>query len=194
MYEYIQGILKRSTPNEVVIDIYGIGYKIYIPLSTYNNLPEIGEKLLLYISPVIKEDSHTLFGFLDEGQRDLFDKIKTVSGIGPKTALALMGYLDISEFQRAVLEEDTLSISKVPGIGKKTAERLIMEMRDKLPEEKLLENRKNSTSSHIFDAINALVHLGYNHAKARKIIRDIANEDSDEKDVGKLVSLALKRF
>ena len=196
MIEYIKGILTESTPLKTVVEVNGIGYKIFTPLSNYSKLPAIGEKVCLFISVVIREDSHKHFGFLTSAERDLFETLIEVSGIGPKTGLALLGHLDATDLQIAISQSDLTSICKVPGIGKKTAERLIVEMRDRI--------QKNSTSIPISsssktepslagDALRALINLGYQPLQAQKAIRSVIDEDEGS-DLGKVITLALRKL
>ena len=133
MYEYLNGTLKEKLPEYIVVDVNGLGYRCLVPLSTFSQLPEMDKNIFLYISFIVREDAQILYGFLSKHERDLFEMLITVSGIGPKTALALVGHLELPAFQTAVHEENIGMISKVPGIGKKTAGRLIMEMKDKVP-------------------------------------------------------------
>src|SRR5258708_4277677 len=123
MYESIQGILKEKEPIKAVVEAGGIGYRLAIPLSTYTRLPACETPLKLYLSQVVREDAHTLYAFLLKEERDLFEVLITLSGIGPKTALAIIGHMEMGAFQRAIASADTRLLSKIPGIGKKTAER-----------------------------------------------------------------------
>ena len=133
MIAFIKGKLAHASPASVIVDAGGIGYKIFIPANLYNALPQIGSEVLLQTSFVVRELSQTLYGFLSAHDRDVFEALMGVTGIGPKTALAVIGHLSVHDLQRAIAGHDIMTISKVPGIGKKTAERLIIEMRDKLP-------------------------------------------------------------
>lgn len=198
MYDYLTGTLKSITPSKIIVDINGIGYKIHIPLSAYCSLPQISSTVTLYTSLIIKEDSHTLYGFLSISERDLFETVITVSGIGPKTGLTLIGHLEINHFHSAISSSNIKLISKVPGIGKKTAERLIIEMRDKIKSIKTLSmpniKIENIESSNISDALSALLNLGYNHLQAQKAINKAIEENKDKADTGKLISIALKNL
>ena len=196
MYEFIKGTLVEISPIKIIIETNNIGYKILIPISSYSNLPHLNSEIMCYTSLVIKEDSHTIYGFLSKKERDLFEILITISGIGPKTALALIGHLDISLFSNAIKNANTRLISKVPGIGKKTAERLIIEIRDKIKifEKDLSEDTYSQEDTLISDAIGALINLGYNHLQAQKVIKKTLEENKDEKDVGKLIGIALKKI
>ena len=178
MFEYIKGILVSLTPHQAVVDVGGIGYLLYIPLSAFSAMPPMGEETLFYISSIIREDSHKNFGFLTSEERDLFEKIGGVSGIGPKTALALIGHLDSSALETAITTANTTILSKIPGIGKKTAERLIVELRDKvlkgLRKAPLPHTQKQEISEEdqmVNDALSALMNLGYNSLQAQQAIK-----------------------
>ena len=175
MYEYLNGILTEKLPEATIIDVSRIGYRCKTPLSTFSELPEVGKKVKLYISFIVREDSQTLYGFYSKHERDLFQLINTVSGIGPKTALALVGHLGLPAFNTAIQNDSINTISKVPGIGKKTATRLIVEMKDKLG---FLEKMKtdadlDDVDTLSLDAINALINLGYHPNQAKKAVQKV---------------------
>lgn len=194
MLEYIKGVLTESSPYKATVEIQGIGYGLFIPLNAYPKLPAFGQMITFYLSTVIREDSHKTFGFLTRVERDLFEKLHDVSGIGPKTALALIGHLEISELQLAIAQADITTISKVPGIGKKTAERLVVDLRDKLKSfsDILSLNTINESKGVISDAINALIHLGYNSSQAQKAINIALKNSGKEPPLSELITLALR--
>jgi Holliday junction DNA helicase RuvA len=194
MFEYIKGKLVEITPTKITIEANNIGYNIFIPLSVFSHLPEKNSEILCYTFLVVKEDSHTLYGFLEKCEKELFKLLITISGIGPKIALLIIGNIEFNNFQRALKTSDIDLICRVPGIGKKTAERLIIELRDKIKTLGGDFSVSKSESSHIFDAVNALINLGYNHTQAQKVIKKTAEKYKDEKDVGRLISLALKNL
>ena len=197
MIEYIKGVLVESTPLKTVVETGGIGYCIFIPLSNYSKLPNIGERVQLFISTIIREDSHKQYGFLTTSERDLFETLIEVSGIGPKTALALLGHLEATDLQIAISQSDVGSICKVPGIGKKTAERLIVEMRDRFQKTASLPtfvSLSKTDSSVAKDALSALVNLGYQPLLAQKAIKLALEEKGQEEDLGKLITLALRKL
>ena len=148
-----------------------MGYSILIPLNNYSKLPQTGSEIFFYILPVIREDAHTLFGFLTCGERELFKKLNDVSGIGPKTALALIGHMEASDLQIAISQGNLTLLCKVPGIGKKTAERLIVDLRDAIKKTSLADIKGASPLTS--DALNALVNLGYNPLHAQKAIQEV---------------------
>ena len=132
MYDFIQGTLKASHPTHIVLENNGIGYHIYTPISLFHTMPDLEESLTLYTHFVVREDSMRLFGFLTEAERHLFIMLSDVSGIGPKTALSIIGHMNIDKLGQAVNHADIKALSSIPGIGKITAERLVLEMKDKL--------------------------------------------------------------
>ncbi len=198
MYESIKGTLKEKDPLKAIIETNGIGFRLSIPLSTYTRLPSLEAHVHLHLSHVVREDAHTLYAFIDKEERDLFETLITLSGVGPKTALAIIGHIDIGAFQRAVAAADVRILSKIPGIGKKTAERLVIEMRDKL---KGLSKKGKGAAAAISvgdtllsDALNALIHLGYNPLEAQKAVQSALQEKKDETDLGNLITLALQKI
>lgn len=197
MYESIQGVLKDKDPLRAIVEAGGIGYRLSIPLSTYTRLPALETPVRLYLSHVVREDAHTLYAFLHKEERDLFETLTTISGIGPKTAAGIIGHMEIGAFQRAVAASDVKLLSKIPGIGKKTAERLVIEMRDKF---KGSSGKKGMTialshaDSLIGDAMNALLNLGYNPMEAQKAVEAAMKERKEETDLGRLISAALQKI
>lgn len=200
MFAYIKGVLIQSSPTSVVIETYGIGYKMFIPVSAFSQLPQIGASLTLHTAFIVRELSQTLYGFFSIEERDFFEALLGVTGIGPKIALALIGHLSIQELGHAISNGDTPSLCRVPGIGQKGAERLIIEMRDKV----------GAFSSHtgefsaqfvadphmqtVNDAMSALINLGYNQSIAQKAIKKSLKDIPDAIDLGALISLALKHI
>lgn len=197
MFEYIKGILAQITPQKAVVDVNGIGYLLYIPLSSFSNAPPIGQEVLFYISPVIREAYHRNFAFLSRDERDLFEKISEVSGIGPKTALTLIGHLDSNELESAITAANVTLLSRIPGIGKKTAERLIVEMRDKVikkGEKGPLPSTDRSVTSEdrvVSDALSALINLGYNSLQAQQAIKNALSHYKQPPLLGELIKSAL---
>lgn len=201
MIAFIKGTLIQATPASIVVETGGIGYKIFIPASVYPKLPQIENPVLLHTSHVIREISQTLYGFLSYQERDVFEALMGVSGIGPKLALSLIGHLSTHDLQHAIANHDIASLSKVPGIGKKTAERLIIEMRDKLSQ--LLPPDPSSLAVHvnadpraqkISDAMSALINLGYNQMTAQKAIKKTLKDLPESIDLAELITSALKHI
>lgn len=201
MIAYIKGLLVQSSPSFVVIETAGIGYKIFIPVSLFSKLPQLQETTLLHTSFVIRELSHTLYGFLTFQDRDLFEALMGVTGIGPKTALSLIGYLQGHELYNAISNHDITTISKVPGIGKKTAERLIIEMRDKIssivtidPSDFAVHQQSDPRAQQISDAMGALINLGYNQITAQKAIKKTLKDLPESIGLSELITAALKHL
>jgi len=195
MFEYIKGKLIEVDAQKAIIDVNGLGYKVFIPSSIYSDLLN-AKDVFLYISYIVKEDSQTLYGFLTKSQRDLFDLLITVSGIGAKTAILLLGHLDLNNLYSAITNADIKSISKVPGIGKKTAERLIVELKDKLKnlDKKYTDIFINKTSSAALDAIAALMNLGYSSNQSKKAVKSALDNSNENLDLSSLITLALKNI
>jgi holliday junction DNA helicase RuvA len=196
MFEYIQGNLVQASPTHVTVDVHGIGYRIHIPFNNYAKLPALKTHSFFFICTVIREDSHKLFGFLSEHERDLFEQLIDISGIGPKTALALIGHMELQELQSAIGQGNIAKVCKIPGIGKKTAERLIVEMRDKIFKirgtDSLSEPLSQSEPSIIQDAMSALVNLGYHTAQAQKAVKAAMQACDAPPTLAALITSALR--
>jgi Holliday junction DNA helicase RuvA len=199
MYEYIQGKLVQATPNKAIVETHGIGFCLLIPFNNFAKLPNLGESVTLFTSFVVREDSQKLFGFLTNHQRDLFESLIEISGIGPKTALCLVGHMEISELQVAISQGNTQRICKIPGIGKKTAERLIVEMRDKIKktvgDSAVLHPLEGGGQGGVVaDAISALMNLGYNQAQSQKAIQLVLGKTEGEMGLAALITSALRHI
>ncbi len=186
------GILLEKKPPQVLLDVRGIGYEIDVPMSTFYELPATGEQITLYAHLVIREDMHLLFGFATESERQLFRQLVKISGIGVRTALALLSGMTVSEFQQAVLQQDSVRLVKIPGIGKKTAERLLLELRDKLNVKQLDPGQRISLSSQSEDIQHALLALGYNDREAEWAIKQLTNQGSVSDGIRQALQLLSK--
>jgi Holliday junction DNA helicase RuvA len=203
MIAYIKGVLTEATITNVILDVQGIGYKIYIPVNLHSKLPLLQEGVLLYTSFIIRENSQTLYGFLSAHERELFDALQNVTGIGPKLALCIIGHITAINLQRAISNHDIATLSKIPGIGKKTAERLIIEMRDKLnalfPNQEFADYATqlpaDAQTLKINDAMSALISLGYNQGMAQKAIKKTLKDMDEERlDLSTLITAALQNI
>ena len=198
MFAYIKGTLAQSTPTYAVIEANGIGYKIFIPASVISQLPQVGTPVTLHTSFIVRELVQALYGFYTIQERDFFEALLNVSGIGPKIALALIGHMPVSQLQQAIVSGDTATLCRVPGIGKKGAERLVVEMRDKVSALPLAQDEFSAHyvadphSQTINDAVSALINLGYNQSIAQKAIKKSLKDIPEGIDVGTLISSALK--
>lgn len=189
MYDFIRGCLAEKTASYVVIDTESIGYKIHVPVNYCNQLPEIGVTVKLYTSWVIRELSQTLYGFFEKAERELFEQLLSISGIGPKTSLALMGHYTPKELERIVQNGEIASLARVPGIGKKTAEKLLVDLKNRL---KLTVFTQPLYSTKEQDAVSALLNLGCSQSIAEKAIQKAQKELSHEADLATLIATALK--
>lgn len=196
MYAFIKGKLSHATPQQVTVETQGIGYLISIPASTFSKLPQVGSEVHFYTSLVIRETAQSLYGFLSPHERDCFETLLGVTGVGPKLALSIIGHLAIADLQTAVASNDIPSLCKIPGIGRKTAERLLIEMRDKLPA--LAADTPPTTTSYdpraqvIRDAMSALINLGYSQGVAQKAIKGGLKNLPESIDLSSLITAALK--
>ncbi len=183
MFAYIEGSLVVREPAFVVIDVGGIGYELKITLSTYSVLKNTS-KIRLYTYSHIKEDSHTLYGFIDQAEKSLFMALISISGVGPATGVMILSSLSPEEIQSAIINENVTAIQSVKGVGAKTAQRIILELKDKLAKENLVaksgQNYLDSHNSLQEEALSALVTLGINKNVAEKaIINNLKNADKD---------------
>lgn len=180
MITYLEGVLREALPTQAVIEVHGVGYEVFIPLSSYDRLPQPGQTVRLLTHLVVREDAHLLFGFASTEERDLFRLLVTrVSGVGPKLALAVLSGMDVVRFKAAVVESDIASIAKISGLGKKTAERIVLELKDKLGvaaawEAASASHEPAAGARAANDAILALIALGYKQVSAAKAVREVA--------------------
>jgi Holliday junction DNA helicase RuvA len=192
MIGFLRGILAHKAPPLLLLDVHGVGYEIEAPMTTFYNLPAVGSEVKLHTHLVVREDAHILFGFSSEADRALFRSLIKVSGVGPKLALTLLSGLTADQFQRAIHENDTHALIRLPGVGKKTAERLIIEMRDRLPEfggDVPLDvgiQVGPAGNSPKQEAISALCALGYKPQDAAKMVQNIGSEDKRCEDIIRL--------
>lgn len=196
MIEWLSGILRFKEPNHIVVDVQGVGYGMDVPASTFERLPEVGSPVELHTYYYVREDETALFGFLTPEERTVFEIFINTSGIGPKTSLGILSSVPIGEFARAVMENDLAALMKVRGVGRKTAERLIVELRDKMKSFMLgLESRgtpPEKPSPEAEDAIAALVQLGTRPAVAARAVRRAVEILGDKASGEALLREALK--
>jgi Holliday junction DNA helicase RuvA len=160
----LTGILIEKNPPQIVLDVLGVGYELDVPMSTFYNLPAPGEKLALHTHMIVREDGHFLYGFLSEAERAVFRQLLKISGVGARIALAVLSGLSVGDFVQAVALQESGRLTRIPGIGKKTAERLLLELRDKLP--KTLSTTTTQLPDAGSDILNALLALGYSDREA----------------------------
>ncbi len=202
MIAYVNGVIEDLAEDNVVIDIGGLGYNVKISADTASRLPGIGECVKLYTYTCVREDAFLLYGFLSRNDLDIFKKCITVNGIGPKGALAILSVMDADALRYAIISGDTKAISKAPGIGAKTAERLILDLKDKVKIDDSMINREialtakgnasMASNPQIQEAVEALVSLGYGQAESLKAVNAV--ENAETMDASRLLKAALKKL
>jgi len=180
----LSGLLVSTHPPRLMLDVQGVGYEVEAPMTTFYQLPACGEKLVLHIHMVVREDAQLLYGFYSETERHLFRTLIKINGVGPKLALTILSGVSSDEFTRCIIESDARSLTALPGVGKKTAERLIVELRDRLGDEiqASLPGASNAArletppANPVSDAVSALISLGYKAQDASHMVRAVATE------------------
>jgi holliday junction DNA helicase RuvA len=169
----ITGILLEKNPPQVLVDTAGVGYEIDVPMSTFYGLPKVGDKVALFTHLVTREDAQLLYGFATEGERVTFRTLIKVSGVGPKVALAVLSGMSVNDLAEAVATQESGRLVKVPGIGKKTAERLLLELKDKLKVDVRISVGAGETAktTSVADVLNALMGLGYSEREALQAVK-----------------------
>lgn len=178
MIGQIRGLILEKQPPQLLLDVHGVGYEIDAPMSTFYRLPDIGQEVVLHTHFVVREDAHHLYGFYDREERTLFRILLKVNGVGPRLALTILSSMTPDEFVRSVIHQDTEGLVRLPGVGKKTAERLIVEMRDKLsdwqknisPDSKKTIAKNDGRQQVIQDTIAALIALGFKREEANRTV------------------------
>jgi len=191
MIGFLRGILVLKKPPSLVVDVHGVGYEVDAPMSTFYGLPEVGGEVLLYTHLAVREDAHSLFGFISETERTLFRTLIKVNGVGAKLALGILSGLSAEEFHRAVEYQDTARLVRLPGVGKKTAERLIIELRDRMPGLGTVTLPGAGTlpmpeASPVDDATSALVALGFKPQDAGQLVKKVAVEGKTSEEIIRL--------
>lgn len=184
----IQGILLQKNPPQLLVDCQGVGYEIDVPMSTFYNLPAIGEKVTLFTHLAIREDAHVLYGFGSLDERALFRQLIRISGVGARTALALLSGLSVNDMSQAVALQDASRLTSIPGIGKKTAERLLLELKGKLETGSLSAISSSIQNDAMADIQNALLALGYSEKETILAIKQVPTDCS----VSDGIKMALK--
>ena len=199
MIDYVSGKLASKKPTETVVDVGGIGYKLLIPTSTFEKLPAKGKPVTLLCHHYVREDAITLFGFSSEEQRTVFNMMLAVSGVGPKLALAALSALRPSEIRDRILEGDSAMLTRIPGVGRKTAERLIIELRDRFEKTAWgesgsagMSSTSSPASSYRMDAMAALEALGLSRSAAEKSVIAVLRANPEVDSAETLIRLALR--
>ena len=198
MITFLNGILVEKQPTRVVLDVGGVGYEILVPLSTFERLPTEAKLCRLVIHDYVREDQHTLYGFGTEAERSMFNLLLAVNGVGPKTALSVLSGLSARQLNAAVVENDLKRLCSIPGIGKKTAERIVLELRHKIDAASALEATSGTEGltpedMKARDAVLALVSLGYKQLDARKMVNTVVGSGKIHGNVEDIIRDALAK-
>jgi Holliday junction DNA helicase RuvA len=192
----LKGTLLEKQPPSLLIDVNGVGYDVQAPMTTFYELPATGHEVVLHTHLAVREDAHVLYGFLRESERAMFRSLIKVSGVGPKLALAILSGMSAEEFAACVHAGDSAALVRLPGVGKKTAERLVVEMKDRLKEVEGVSLPADATftgavarSDALKDAISALISLGYKPQEASKMVSQVDGEGLPSEEV---IRLALR--
>ena len=186
----LSGKLIEKQPPQIIVDVQGLGYEIDVPMSTFYNLPGLGETITLFTHLVVREDAHLLYGFGSDDERRTFRQLLKISGVGPKLALSVLSGLSVADLAQTVAMQETGRLTKIPGVGKKTAERLVLELRDKLDHVSSVAGSSATPKASSGDVLNALLTLGYNEREAQWALKQIPNDLS----VSESIRQALKQL
>lgn len=196
MIYHIRGVLVEKDPTRVVVEAAGVGYEIFIPLSTYDRLPKTGAETKLLTFHCVREDDEILFGFATPAEKELFAKLNDVSGVGPKVALSVLSGGSVGEIALAIASGNAKRLASIKGLGKKTAEKICLELRDKVNAIEALSatqrsSGKDAAAPILRDAILALSALGFNEETANKMVSDVSAKNPEAKDTETIIRLAL---
>lgn len=200
MITFLEGKLEAALPTQALLEVGGVGYEVLIPLSSYDRLPAPGSAVRILTHLHIREDAHILYGFMSGAERDLFRLlVNHVSGIGPKLALAVLSGMSVNHFKTAVVNNNVASLAKISGLGKKTAERIVLELKDKLGvaaawEAASATHAPTPEQKQANEAVLALIALGYKQVDAHRTVRDLQEKEGPATPAEDLVKLALKRM
>ncbi len=194
MYAHIEGIVSEKTADSIVLDANGVGYLLNVSGATLNAAPAVGERMKLYCVLSVREDALELFGFATREEKRMYERLRNVSGVGPRTALQILSVLSVRELSIALVTGDAAALTRVPGIGKKTAQRLVLELRDKVEDSELTGQGAAPAPNAASDgpeaeAIAALISLGYSSAEAARAVSQVSGQASEP---DKLIFLALR--
>ena len=188
----LQGFILEKQPPLILIDVQGVGYELEASMTTFYHLPECGENIVLHTHLVVREDAQLLYGFHSLTERLMFRNLIKISGVGPKLALTILSGMSAEDFTRCILEEDSKALTKLPGVGKKTAERLVIELKDRLQKDDASKLPGASSvggakverqASPVNDAVSALISLGYKAPQASQMVRDLDVEDKSTEEI-----------
>jgi Holliday junction DNA helicase RuvA len=193
----LQGTILEKQPPSILIDVQGVGYELEASMSTFYQLPECGENITLHTHLVVREDAQLLYGFYSLSERQMFRNLIKISGVGPKLALTILSGMSAEDFSRCIMDGDSKALTRLPGVGKKTAERLVIELKDRLEKDDSIKlpGSTGTTASierqanPVNDAVSALISLGYKAQQASQMIRDI---DVEAKSTEEIIRAALQ--
>ncbi len=197
MYQYISGKLTEKTPTTAVLDTGGVGFLLHIPVSTFSQLPAVGETIKLLAHFVVREDAQMLYGFATDEERELFRLLITISGIGPKMAMTVLSGSSLADLKQAIVDGSVAFLTQIPGIGRKTAERIVIELKEKI----ILDERRMPNASpkslsgdpSVDDTVSALIELGYKKQNAKDAVQKALKDTNDKKmSVPDLIRYSLK--
>lgn len=191
MIGFLRGVLRDKQPPALMIEVQGVGYEVEAPMTTFYELPAVGESVTLFTHLAVREDAHTLYGFSKQSDRKLFRALIKVNGVGARMALTILSGMDASLFAHCVQASDTAALVKLPGVGKKTAERLVVEMRDRLTDWQVPPAGASSSAAApgpdvanpVEEAVSALVALGYKPQEASRMVRAVDSSDLGTEDI-----------
>jgi len=186
------GILLEKQPPAILLDVQGVGYELEASMSTFYHLPECGEGITLHTHLVVREDAQLLYGFYSLSERQMFRNLIKISGVGPKLALTILSGMSAQDFSQCILEGDSKALTRLPGVGKKTAERLVIELKDRLEKEEAIKSPDTAKGSSVKierqsdpanDAVSALISLGYKAQQASQMVRDLDIKDKSTEEI-----------
>ncbi len=195
MISHLHGSLARVEADYAVVDVGGVGYRVSLPLTVSSRLPKIGEKTRLLVTTLVREDSITLYGFSDEAQQSMFELLISISGVGPRLAMNILSIMPVEQIVHAISSDGFHELNRVPGVGTKTAQRIVIELREKIATSVWAQEAKKTLSPEqrvIDDAIEGLVALGYGRNDARSAAEKALRSASDKHNTGGVVTAALK--
>src|SRR5262245_22816241 len=198
MIAHLSGKLLSKQPNQVIVDVNGVGYEVHVPLSTFYEVGDIGSTVLLRIYTHVREDTIAIFGFRSAKEKQMFEQVTSISGIGPKLGITILSGLPVDELVASIRQSNLARLTSIPGVGKKTAERLVVELRDKMARVEALPTGEPPASPSVSrlqeDVVSALVNLGYAKPSAEKAVQAVFSASSGQPSFEDLLRMALRQL
>jgi len=197
MISQIRGYLIHKSPGEIIVDVHGVGYGLKVPLSTFYELPEVGDEVLLQVQTYVRDDTLDLYGFVTAKEKETFRLLLGVSGVGPRLAVSILSGISAQVLERALKEEDLATLVRIPGVGRKTAERMLVELRDKVVVPDAAASAvggRQEQRTMVKDALSALVNLGYSKGQAEQVVSEILRGQGDNLSIEGLLRESLRRL